>query len=58
MKEFKVELSETQEGYITVKANDRKEAERKAFQLVNKCGFDLLDPEIFRKIVYRKVSRL
>lgn len=58
MKEFQVGLTELQEGYVTVEAKSEKEAEKKASQLINDYGFDLLDREIFRKIVYRKVDRL
>jgi hypothetical protein len=58
MKKFEIGLSELQEGYITVEARDEKEAEKKAFQLIANNGFDLLDSEIFKRIVNRKVERL
>jgi len=58
MPEFQVELSEVQEGCITVAAKNEQEAKRKAFRLINDHGFDLQEREIFRKITYRKVSLL
>ncbi|MFA4817294.1 MAG: hypothetical protein WC608_01055 [Parcubacteria group bacterium] len=56
MPEFQIELSELQIGCINIEAENKKEAKKKAFKLVKKCGFDLLDSEIFRKITKRKVS--
>jgi len=58
MKEFQIELSELQEGHITVEAKNKKEAEKKALRLITDNGFDLLDREIFRKIVHREVNIL
>lgn len=56
MKEFQIKLSELQEGYVVIGAKNEKEAKKKALQLITDNGFDLLDREIFRKIVHREVN--
>ena len=45
MKTFRIGIYEEQSGYITIEAKNRKEAEKKVFDLVTEFGIDELQVE-------------